>query len=219
MPVYTDYISATIMYNLQILPESLITGLVILAILLANYSVAILAASMAGTQLLTGTIGRLLAAYMPDMAKVTTSLDMCNTGYVGKTWNRLLRGTESPEMLWHPLAPSIFMVTVSFLAGWGVGLRQLYKEEINAGVLSASTMTTTTIISFMVVLLAFLFRYMSGCESAMGAIGGTIIGLLLGYFICIAVGFASDRKLTNIWGIPLLRDRINNGAPLYVCTQ
>jgi len=32
-----------------------------------------------------------------------------------------------------------------------------------------------------------------------------VIGLLFGFLGCIALSYATDRKATNIWGIPLLR--------------
>jgi hypothetical protein len=76
---------------------------------------------------------------------------------------------------------------------------------------------TMGIITGLLLLMALLFRIFSGCETVLGALGGTAVGTLLGYFLAIAIGYMSDRKLTNIWGIPLLRDRINAGQPVYVC--
>jgi branched-subunit amino acid ABC-type transport system permease component len=36
MAIYTDYIAGALMYNLQILPETLMTGILILSVVLAN---------------------------------------------------------------------------------------------------------------------------------------------------------------------------------------
>lgn len=217
MAIFTDYVAAAIIYNLQILPESVLVGLVILAIVLANGPVTALAAGVAGTQLLGGTVGRLVMKYAPDSASVTSSMDACTQGYVGKSWDRLLRGTANPEQLWHPLAPSIFQATVGFLAGYGFSLNQIYSEEINAGVLSKSMMQTISIIAALLMILAVVFRVMSGCETVIGAVGGTAFGLILGYFGTVALAYATGRRATNIWGIPLLQDRINSGAPVYIC--
>ncbi len=217
MGAMKDYTAAAIMFNLQILPESLMCGIIVLAILLANPAVAVVAAGAAGTQLLTGSVGRLVMNFMPEGAVVSNSNDMCHTGYVGKSWARLLRGTAAPELLWHPKAPSIYLATLGFFAGWGWALQQLYSEEISSGVLNNSMMTALAILSVIVLVTGALFRIMSGCDTIIGAIGGTAFGVALGYFGCIALGYATDRGATNIWGIPRLGDRLTSGGPLYVC--
>jgi len=219
MAIYTDYIAATIMYNLQILPESVMSGIIILAIVLANSSLLALAAGAGGTQLLTSAVGRIMMRVMPDGAVVTSSTDMCYTGFVGKTVDRLMRGPDAPELMWHPRAPSVFMATVGFFVGYGLALQQLYKEEINAKVMSQSTLVSTSIISLLLLVTALIFRISWGCESILGAVGGSLFGIAIGYFGCITLGYVTDRRATNVWGIPLLRDRINNGSALYICPK
>jgi hypothetical protein len=217
MAIYSDYIAAAIMYNLQILPELVMTGLILLAIVLANPTLVVLAASTGATQLLTGAVGQLIMKFAPDEAVVSSSLDSCHKGFVGKTWDRLLRGTASPDLLWHPKAPSVYLSTMGFLAGWGWALQALYKEEIDHKVLSRSTMTSVGVITALLLILFVGFRILSGCETWIGAAGGVFFGLVLGYLAAVAIGYASNRRLTNIWGIPLLRDRINDGSAVYVC--
>jgi hypothetical protein len=217
MGALTDYTQAAIMFNLQILPESLICGIIILAIILGNPAVATVAAGAAGTQLLTGSVGRIIMNFMPDGAVVTSSNDMCHTGYVGKSWARLIRGTSAPELLWHPKAPSIYLATLGFFAGWGWAIQQLYNDEIDAGVLKKGMLGTFAVLSVLMLGLGMFFRIKSGCDTIMGAIGGALLGIAIGYFGAIALGYATGRKATNIWGIPLLSDRVNGGGPLYVC--
>jgi hypothetical protein len=212
-----DYIAATLMYNLQILPESLMTGIVLLAIILANQSLMVLAAGAAATQLLTAAAGSVIMRMSPDNAVRTSSLDPCTAGFIGQSWDRLLRGIQVPERLWHPAAPSVYMATVGFFVAYGLAVQTLYKEEIDKRVVSRATLISTSVIAFGLLIAAFLFRVWSGCESVMGAVGGTAFGFAIGYLGCIAIGYTTDRRATNIWGIPLLRDRINNGSAVYVC--
>jgi len=218
MAIYTDYVAAAIMFNLQILPDTLITGVILLAIVLANPALVALATGAAGTQLLTSSVGQLIMKMggISD-ARPTSSLDMCNSGFISKSWDRLLRGPNAPELLWHPAAPSVFMSTIGFFFGYGLGLLQLYKEEIDAKVVPRASLITTTIIGLLIVIAALTFRIWSGCESILGAVAGVLLGLALGYMGSVTLGYATDRKATNLWGIPLLRDRINNGSPLYIC--
>ena len=215
MAIYTDYIAAALMYNLQILPDSLISGLIVLAVVLANQALVAMAAGAIGTQLLTSAVGRIIMKMSPGVEARTSSLDMCKGGFLGKPLHKLLGTT--PEDLWHPKSPSVFMATIGFFFGYGLALQTLYKEEIEAKVVSRSTLTMTSIIGLLLLITALVFRIASGCETVLGALGGTALGLGIGYLGCVALGYATDRRATNVWGIPLLRDRINNGSALYVC--
>jgi hypothetical protein len=218
MPIYTEYIAATILYNLQILPESLICGIIILSVILANQSLVALAAGAIGTQFLTSAVGRLIMK-MTNNAKPSSSMDTCATGYVGKSLDRLLRGTNDPDLMWHPQAPSIFLATIAYFIGYGWALQQVYKEEIDARVMSKGSLVLTAIISFLLLVTAIVYRVSSGCDSITGALCGVAFGLSIGFLGCITLGYASDRRATNVWGIPLRRDRINNGSALYICPK
>ena len=219
MPVTADYLGAVIMYNLQVLPELLMTGLIVLAIALANPAILFVAIGAGGTQLLTGAAGRLVMQFMPDQAIVSATMTQCNTGFIGNAWSRLLRGSPSSDLLWHPKSPSVYMATLGFLAGYSWAAQLLYKDEIEAGVLKQSTMTALASLSFIVLIAAAIFRYTTGCETLMTSLTGLVLGLIFGYFGAIALGYSTGRRATNIWGIPLLRDRINNGSAIYVCPE
>ena len=218
MPIYTDYLSAAIMYNFQILPETLMAGIVLLAIVLANPALVALAAGAAGTQLLTSAVGLLIMRFGGlSEASLTSSTDMCNTGFIGKSWDRLLRGPNAPDRLWNPASPSAYTATIGYFYGVGMALMQLYKEEIDAKVVSRASLITTTIIATLIVIAAVLFRIWAGCDSIFVAITGILFGFAIGYLGYIVLGYSTGRRATNLWGIPLLKDRINNGSPLYVC--
>jgi hypothetical protein len=214
MPGTTDYLAASIIFNLQILPDTLVTGITILAIILANPALVAVAAGAIGTRLLTGAAGHILMRMGTGSdAVLTSSVDRCNAGFITKP----MRGALTPENLWHPAAPSVFMSTLGFFYGYGLALIQLYKEEIDAQVIPRSSLISTAIIGTLIVITALLFRYWTGCETLLGAFAGILFGLAIGYLGGIALGYATNRRATNVWGIPLLRDRINSGSPLYVC--
>jgi len=212
MSGYGDIAIEAIMYNLQILPETLMCGTILLAVLLANQSLAAIAIGTAITQLLVEGVG----SFLPG-EQIVSNLDHCQSGVMATSLAKLLRGVKNPNTLWRPLAPSVYTATIGFFAGWGFALQQLYTDEIQAGVVNRSTLVTVSIITAMVMILAVVFRVARGCDTLMGALGGILLGLALGYAGCVIMGYASNRKITNIWGIPLLRDRINNGSPLYYC--
>lgn len=210
-----EYALNIAIYHLQILPDLLVAGSVLLAILLANPTVVALAIGALAAQGLTRLAGTLLMMAQPSAAIVRSSLDVCTGGFIGKSWNRLFRvGTEH---LWHPLAPSVYLATVGFFVGYGAALAQLYKDELNAGLLPRGYVAASIPIAAVIAIVALVFRYFSQCESLLSSLTGLAVGLLLGYFGAVILGYATNRRGTNLWGIPLLRDRINNGAAVYVC--
>jgi hypothetical protein len=221
MAIYNDYIAAAITYNFQLLPESLICGMIILSIVLVNQPLIVLAAGATGTQVLTSVVGKLIMRYAEGNAQLTGSkcAEVCSPGFLGKSWYRLLNGGRAPELLWHPIAPSVYLATIAFFVGFGLALLQIYKEEIDAKVVSRSTLTMMAIVSLILLAMAVVFRIGNGCDSMFGAVGGVLLGIMLGYLGSIMISYFTNRRATNVWGIPLIRDRINNGSALYVCPR
>jgi hypothetical protein len=227
MVLFLQYLSAAIQHNMQMLPESIVCGLVILSIALANPTLFALAAGTVGVQAFTGGVGRIMMNFQPESAVLMSATDPCRRTYLGMSWESLLSGVVKPEQLWHPAAPSVYSATVAFITGYGLALQLIYKEEINAGMLNATWMTIFGVIAAFILLLVIVFRSASGmifrsgpsCESLVSVLGGVFLGLLIGFLGTVSLAYMTDRKATNIWGIPLLRDRINAGAPVYVCEQ
>jgi len=222
--IWKDYFLESALFNIQILPESLVCGVIVLSILLANQPLLAVATGGVITQIITYVIGESIMAADPHSSNIVSRspTDICTSGYVGKSWEHLLRNIflrkeGKPEMYFHAYAPSVYLATIGFFSGWGFALQQLYREEIDAGILSRATATTMLVITILLLMLVVVYRTMSGCESFFGALTGVFVGLIAGYFMCFILGYATDRKATNIWGIPLLRDRINDGGPVYIC--
>ena len=113
----------------------------------------------------------------------------------------------------------LYLATVGYFVGVGLALLQIYKDEIDAKVVNRSTLIGTAIVSLIIMVMAIVFRVSHGCETLFGAIGGILLGLLIGYLGCITIGYLTDRRATNVWGIPLIRDRINAGSAIYVCPK
>ena len=212
-----DDIKEGVDYILRTLPDSLVTGITVLAVLLGNQSLFTVAASSIFMQALITGIGYLVIRFNPDSAITRSSLEPCVAGYINNYWAQVRGGRDNLD---HPYAPSLYMATISFFAGWGGGLKQLYADEISQGVLSSSQTTGLLITALLIVIAAMFYRiFVSQCESLVGALIGLGTGAALGYVMCIAIGAATGRTATNIWGMPLLRDRINNGSPIYTCPK
>jgi len=194
----------SIRFNLSVLPDSLVTGLVVLSIVLANYTLIVLAAGMVLTQLFTGYVGSLVSA---------PGNPPCESEFYALTVKRLF-GVDPPSP--GPLAPSTFMASIAYLFGFGVALQQIYAVEIEK-FQTGTPLMINAIAGILLVFVTFLFRaFWSKCDTVTAALGGTVLGFALGYFGCVLLGYATNRRATNVWGIPFLQDRINKGSAIYV---
>ena len=72
---WSSYVYHAAIFNLQILSETLMCGIIILSILLANQPLVAVAAGIGITQLLTQTIGRLIMGRAPSAGTPRSSLD------------------------------------------------------------------------------------------------------------------------------------------------
>jgi hypothetical protein len=206
-----------VIYILRVLPDSLVTGITVLSILLGNQALFTVAASSIFMQALVTGIGYLVIQFNPDSAVVRASTEPCVAGYINNYWAQVRGGRNNTD---HPYAPSLYMATVAFFAGWGAALKQLYADEINQGVLDSTQTTAFLVLAFLIVLIAMIVRTTApSCESFIGALIGAATGILVGYLLCITIGYSTNRKATNIWGAPLLRDRIDAGSPIYTCPK
>jgi hypothetical protein len=214
MSVWIDILKGIDFIN-STLPDSLVTGITVIAILLGNQALFTVAASSIFMQALVTGIGYLVIRFNPDSAITRASAEPCVAGYINNYWAQVRGGRNNMD---HPYAPSLYMATISFFAGWGVALQQLYADEISQGVLNSAQVSGMLITGFVLVLTSMIFRILR-CETLIGALIGLATGLAIGYLLCIAIGASTGRTATNIWGMPLLRDRITAGSPIYTCPK
>jgi len=189
------------------LPETLTVGIVVIGILLANSSIIGVSIVLIFTQLITNGIGRILLNLQPGMAVASSSMSPCTMSLFETPLISSMVVGEDGKHYWHSAAPSIYLSTIGFFTGWGVALQQIYKQEIDRGVLPKGGLIAAMSLSVIILLLAITFRISSGCESLIGAISGSALGILFGFVGCVALSEISNRKATNIWGIPLLRKK------------
>ena len=201
--------------NIQLIPELLPVGFALLTILLSSQPLLFITLGLIAVQSIIAGLNRIIIRMAPEAAVVSSTMSGCFSGPIAKSWSRLFGAT--PDLLWHPMTPSLYVATAAFLAAWGWALNVLYGDEINAGVVPKSMGVGFAVTGTLLLLLLMTFRWFQRCESGINIFGGLALGAALGFFGAIALGYATDRRATNIWGIPLLRDRINNGSAVYIC--
>jgi hypothetical protein len=200
----------TLQFNLQILPESIVTGLIVLSIVLANYTLTVMGIGAVLTQIFTAFIG---ATIFKNTSTAAAPGDGCTGGFYGLSPQTLF---NPPDIRGDPLAPSIYMATIGYFFGYGLGLQQIYYYEIERAK-AQTPLIITAVVSALLVVLALIFRIgWFGCDTYVAAACGTLLGLALGYFGSVLIAYFTGRRATNVWGLPLLQDRINSGSAVYM---
>lgn len=144
----------------------------------------------------------------------------CSGRFPGITYEALLgianRGNGAGgEEAW----PSYYCSFVGFLAGWVGALPALYSRELAAQPQRATTAMGGVAVLAVLCLTVMMYRIQTGCESFTSTSVGLLSGFLLGLAIVLLVAWTSDRRLTNMMGLPLLRDKAVDGKPIYVCER
>jgi hypothetical protein len=169
---------------------------------------------------LHGKMASVLQQVLPGLAKgSSTDSYRCSGRFPGISYESLLglgsRNFAGSAEAW----PSFYSTFVGFLAGWVGTLPALYAAEIAAQPQrAASTMGGIAILAVLC-LTVMLYRISSGCESFTSTSVGLLAGFLMGLAIVLFVSWLSDRRLTNVLGLPLIRGKAEDGKPIYVCER
>lgn len=222
-----NFISAGFKYNLQTFPDTISAAAFLFTILFQSPPLGALTGSILALNVMTPNIQKFISGFLGDSAKVSnegtsrSSFPSCSGHFPGVSFERILQlsDTKSFSDLDHNAIPSYYSLFLGFLTAYVSALRVIYSKEIEYSPKRQASTTTGLVILSLVVLLCFLYRVFSTCETPLNLGIGIVAG---GLFGLIAVGFLSyisDRRLTNILSFPLIRNRAADGKPIYVCEK
>lgn len=219
MAAIVEFVQTTFEYNLQVLPDTLTAASILFAVLFQSPPMATLATALVSVTFLHGKMASVLQQVIPGLAKGSTDSYRCSGRFPGISYESLLglgsRNFAGSAEAW----PSFYSTFVGFLAGWVGTLPALYATEIAAQPQrAASTMGGIAILAVLC-LTVMLYRISSGCESFTSTSVGLLAGFLMGLAIVLLVAWLSDRRLTNVLGLPLIRGKAEDGKPIYVCER
>jgi hypothetical protein len=217
--IFEKFIKANAKELLRLLPDSVIFGSIILAIVTQSYSTSIFAASMLeATVFATGLRSAFSFLDIFHLGPVTP-LDpsMCVSSYVTPTFETLTYlGRETMEASM-PSYSSFFVATAS---AYVVGSMYAQKKELEAlGPSFSARFYIAIFASFLLLLIQSSYRLATGCDGVGTIIMSILFGFIFGGFLIYQNISLFGRDSTNLTGVPLLRERTKEKKPLYVCPQ
>lgn len=192
---------------------------ILFAVLFQSPPMATLATALVSLTFIHPRFAALLQALVPGLYNAgAANGQRCSGRFPGITYESLIgltgRVTTGAEA-W----PSYYSTFVGFLAGWVGTLPALYARELAAQPQRASTVMGGVAVLAVLCLTVMMYRIQTGCESFASTSVGLLAGFLMGLAIVLFVAWLSDRRLTNVLGMPLLRDKAEDGKPIYVCER
>ncbi len=222
--IWKNYIVANFEEQVRILPDSIIFGSLLVALLTQSYSTVMFAVAM----LEAGVAGGLLQAlftYMDILHTAPMNPEkpyLCAAGNVTPTLetifsickDKLCGGKISSGV---PSFPIYFLATaISYV----VGTMYTQKQELEAlGPAYAARFYIALFASFLLMIMVTFYRFANGCDGLGTIIFTLIFGFIIGGLLVYQNTYLFGRDATNLTGVPLLRERTRDGKPLYVCPQ
>jgi hypothetical protein len=115
--------------------------------------------------------------------------------------------------------PSYYSVFLGYLVGWIGALPVLYSKELDASPRKKGASILGLIVLGLTVITASIYRIQSGCDSLFGVFVGLLAGIFVGGLLVFGIAWISDRRMTNLFGLPLIRGKAEDGKPIYVCER
>ena len=196
-------------------------AVILFAILFQSPPMATLAGSSLLVTVLHGYIAQFLSANFPDLVTTPSDVSKCAGRFPGVSYDRLLGLSLSSGFgsvaadAW----PSYYTTFVGFLAGWIGALPSIYARELKASPKRASSVAGGILILILLCILVTIYRISSGCDGMLGTAIGLVFGFAIGLGLVLTASWISDRRATNILGMPLIRDKAADGKPIYVCER
>lgn len=207
-------------YNLQVFPDTITAGALLFALLFQSPQMGALGGSLALLNFIHPAFAGFLGTHLQNVVEPSPDTGACTGFFPGVSYERLLGAVQSKSMgSIAPAWPSFYSVFLGFLGGWVGLLPYLYKRELDASARRKAAATTGVVILSIVILLCAVYRLNSGCDKFTGLALGMIVGAGLGVVLCGFLSSITDRRITNIMNMPLIRERVPDGKPIYVCER
>jgi hypothetical protein len=218
---FVDFSVTGFKYNLQVFPDTVTAASLLFALLFQSPPLATLGAGFIFLNFLHPKLAEFTTRFVSNTVGPEVDPQLCSGQFPGISYDRLMG--MSSERTFGALNrtgwPSFYSVFLGYLVGWIGALPLIYKKEIDASPRRKGATTLGLIVLGLIVLIAGIFRVQSECESLFGLFIGLLVGLFVGGLLVIGVAWISERRMTNILGLPLIRGRATDGKPIYVCER
>ncbi len=207
-------------YNIQVLPDIVASSALLFGILFQSAPMAIFSAAIFTVGFLHKHIAEFVSHVVPN---VMTSGDYrCSGQFPGVTYSHLM-GLSANSQFGKPSGqkvPSYYMTLMGFIIGWIGSLPSIYEPEINASPTKKNATTGGLYCLGLLACLVIVHRtFSTKCEGFVAVLTGLLVGFAIGMMMVYGLANITDRRATNILGLPLLKNKTAEGKPIYVCER
>ena len=207
---YNELIKPLMTSLVHSIPQSLVMGTGLLALLTQHYALGFLFLAMIESSVV---IGLLSSLQMAVTGKTSVPIPAQYNGKIPSTYQLALLSSSSS----FPSGPTMFMGSIiSYLLisiqSFSDEMEELSKNNSDW----ASRIPMAFGLGFTIMCLYMIWRVKNNYEGFIGSIGSALLGSLLGFLIYMIHSMAgNNRENVNILGVPLLEDR----SKFAVCTK
>ena len=207
-------------YNLQVLPDVLLSASLLFSVLFQSMPLAFLGAGMILLHFIHKGLAEFSRLYIPNMNYQPADYTKCAGRFPGATYGMAFNMAKDGIFSTYTDGwPSYYSTFMGFLAGWIGALPTLYSEELNAVGEKKAAAAAGLIILTCLLAIVMIYRITSECEGFMSTSLGLLAGFLVGLGLVFLAAWATDRRGTNMLGLPLIRNKAADGKPIYVCER
>ena len=209
------------MYNLNYLPDTVLGGIVLFALLLQSAPLGALGVSLFSLELVHAGLAAGLAESIPGLKAAAKDVARCSGHFPGISYERAtatLLGEGTLKTLSVGF-PSYYMMFFGALFGYMLAMVNTYEHELEGMPQKRAAVYAGVIIMGLLTFLFLLFRLFTACDTLVSILIGAVAGLAYGYGAEMVFAAVSGRTMTNLMNVPLIRDRTADGKPIYVCKK
>ena len=217
----SEFTAKGFLYNLSYLPDTVLGGIVLFALLLQSAPLGILGLSLFSLEFVHAGLTSGLAETLPGLKEATSDVARCSGHFPGISYERAtatLLGEGTLQTLSVGF-PSYYMMFFGSLFGYMLAMANTYERELEGMPQKRASIYAGVIVMGLLTLLFAVYRLSSGCDTFFSILIGAIAGLVYGYGFEMLIAALSGRTLTNLMNAPLIRDRAADGKPIYVCKK
>jgi len=217
----SQFSSKAFFFNLNYLPDTILGGIILFSLLLQSVPMGVLGVIMFALEFVHAGTSSFLAEIIPGVHEPSKDVQRCSGHFPGISYERLT-STLSQVGTMATLNngfPSYYMMFFGALFGYMFGMGQTYSEELK-GMPQKRIAVQSGIYLMGVMLTMFIFyRVYTNCDSSQSVSIGLLLGTIYGTLMEMIIASASDKTMTNLLNIPLLRSNAEDGKPIYVCKK
>ena len=214
---FTEFLSTGFKYNLQVFPDTLTASTLLFALLFQSPPFATLGGSILALNVIHPYMANFFTSFVGGTAGRS---DSCAGRFPGISISRMVKTASDKQFGaltgdW----PSYYTVFLGFLTGYAAMMPYLYRKELDASPKRNVATIVGLAVLALILLIGIVYRFFSSCDTLFSSIVGIGLGLILGLVCVVVLAYLSERRLTNILSLPLIRDKTTDGKPIYVCER